>query len=117
MSEATASAKQPVIGDEISGSGKQFFDNVIHDNLLESLLELTAAVWTYHDRVLILEQVLGDLLGDGTDIASLIEAYEPTPEQQAARARARAELVESVFRSFSRRPTPGHEPDTSGKEP
>ena len=94
---------QREIGAEINGPGKQFFDDVVHDNLWESLVELTAAVWTYHDRTLILERVLQDLVGDGQDIATLIEQYEPTEEDNAARAAEREELVNNVFRSFSRR--------------
>ena len=94
------------IGQEIFGPGKQFFDNVVHDNLLESLLELTAAVWTCQDRVMILENVLSDLVGEDRDVSALIEAYQPTEQQEAARAAARAELVRSVFRSFSRPTTP-----------
>lgn len=91
------------IGAEINGPGKQFFDNVVLDNLWESMLELTAAVWTYRDRSIILERVLQDLVGDGQDIADLIERYEPTDEDNAARTAEREELVSNVFRSFSRR--------------
>ena len=92
------------IGAEIDGPGKQFFDNVVLDNILEAMLELTAAVWTYRDRAMVLERVLGDLIGDDKDISALIENYRATPEDDAARAAERAELVETVFRSFSRRP-------------
>ena len=94
----------PDIGTEINSSGKQFFDNVILDNIWESLLELTAAVWTYRDRAIVMERVLQDILGEDKDIAALIEAYEPTPEVNATRAAERAELVDNVFRSFTRRP-------------
>lgn len=95
------------IGGEISGSGKQFFENVVLDNIWESMVELTAAVWTYRDRSIILERVLQDVVGDGKDIAALIEAYEPSEEDNAARTAERAELVSNVFRSFSRRPGEG----------
>lgn len=89
-----------VFGDEINGAGKQFFENQVIDNLHDSLLELTAAVWTYRDRSIILERVLQDIVGK--DIGALIEAYEPTPEDNAARAAERAELVSNVFRRMSR---------------
>ena len=92
------------IGAEIDGPGKQFFDNVVLDNILEAMLELTAAVWTYRDRAMILERVLGDLIGNDKDISALIENYRATAEDDAARAAERAELVQNVFRSFSRRP-------------
>ena len=91
-----------VFGDEINGAGKQFFDNQVLDNLHESLLELTAAVWTYRDRAIIIERVLQDIVGDGKDMGAMIEAYEPTPEDNAARAAERAELVSNVFRRMSR---------------
>jgi hypothetical protein len=91
-----------VFGDEINGAGKQFFDNQVLDNLHESLLELTAAVWIYRDRAIILERVLQDIVGDGKDMGAMIEAYEPTPEDNAARAAERAELVSNVFRRMSR---------------
>ncbi len=104
------------IGSEINGPGKQFFDNVVLDNILESLLELTAAVWTYHDRAIILERVLQSLVGEGKDIAALIEAYQTTPEEDAARAAERAELVNNVFRSFARRPVSMKHSVTSGEQ-
>jgi len=91
-----------VFGDEINGAGKQFFDNQVLDNIHDSVLELTAAVWTYRDRSMILERVLQDVVGSGKDIGALIEAYEPTPEDNAARAAERAELVSGVFRRMSR---------------
>ena len=103
------------IGAELSGSGKQFFDNVVLDNILESLLELTAAVWTYRDRAIILEAVLSDLVGRDKDITALIEAHEATPELDAARAAERAELVTNVFRSFSRRPVSSRDCSDSGE--
>ncbi|MDG2241918.1 MAG: hypothetical protein P8L66_00325 [Rhodospirillaceae bacterium] len=89
-----------VFGDEIDGPGKQFFDNQVLDNIHESLLELTAAVWTYRDRAILLERILNDVVGK--DISTMIEAYEPTPADNAARAAERAELVSNVFRRMSR---------------
>jgi hypothetical protein len=100
----TGDSRLSELGDEINSSGKQFFDNVVLDNILEAMVELTAQVWTYRDRSIILERVLQDIVGDGKDIAALIEAYEPTEADNAARAAERAELVSNVFRSFSRRP-------------
>lgn len=93
----------PEFGEEINGPGVQFFDNVVLDNIWESMLELTAAVWTYRDRMIVLEKVLQDTLGPDKDISALIEAYEPTPEDKKQRESERTELVSTVFRSFSRR--------------
>ena len=104
------------IGTEIDGPGKQFFDNVVLDNILEAMLELTAAVWTYRDRAIILERVLGEVTGNGKDIAALIEAYQSTPEEDAVRAAERAELVNNVFRSFTRRPVSMKQSSASGEQ-
>lgn len=103
MSEADP--KFPV-GGEIDGPGKQYFDNVVLDNILDVLLELSASVWTIRDRNIVLEQVLSDLLsqrGDDVDLNALIEAYQPSEENKAARKAERAEFVAGVFASFSRR--------------
>jgi hypothetical protein len=112
MADATKQALKRHIGAELEGSGKQFFDNVVLDNILEALLELTAAVWTYRDRAIILEAVLSNVVGKDKDIGALIEAYVTSSEEDKARAAERAELVTNVFRSFSRRPV--SEKSTSG---
>ncbi len=95
------------LGHEIDGAGRRYYDDVVLDNILESLLELTATVWTYHDRVLVLESVLDELLqrdaGKPT-LAQLIENHEPSAEEKARRRTEREALVDGVFRSFSRRP-------------
>lgn len=96
------------VGDEINGPGRRYYDDVVLDNLMESLLELTAAVWTYHDRSLVLERVLERLLAsshDRPDLAREIEAYRPSPEDLARRRAEREQLVSDVFRSFARRPS------------
>ena len=96
------------LGHEIDGAGRRYYDDVVLDNILESMLELTATVWTYHDRVLVLESVLDELLGraDGkATIAELVERHEPSAEEKARRRAEREALVDGVFRSFSRRPT------------
>tara|TARA_B100001094_G_C17534657_1_gene486228 strand:- start:165 stop:512 length:348 start_codon:yes stop_codon:yes gene_type:complete len=94
-----------LIGKEINSSGKQFFDNVVFDNIIESLVELTAAVWTYKDRTIILERVLQSIITDKKDLDLLIENYNPTPEEIAKRKEEREKLVTNVFKSFSRRPS------------
>lgn len=90
------------LGDEIGGSGKAYFDDVVIDNILDALLELSAAVWTYHDRVIVLEKVLGD---NGIEVSDAIEAHLPDQDEIAAREAERAALVQRVFGSFVRRPT------------
>ncbi|MEO0411448.1 MAG: hypothetical protein AAF221_06385 [Pseudomonadota bacterium] len=111
MSEADPSnvttSKERIVGDEIDGVGKQYFDNVVIDNLMDAFLELAAEVWTLKDRGIVLETVLTDVLkeqGKDADINALIEAYEPSEEIKAARKGQRSQFVASVFASFSRRP-------------
>jgi len=93
-------------GDEVYGEGKRFFDDVVIDNLMEAFLELTATVWTYHDRTLVLEKVLQDMVGKDkdVDINQLIEQRVPSCEEKAERKAAREQMVNSVFESFARRP-------------
>jgi len=93
-----------IVGKEINSSGKQFFENVVFDNILESLVELTAAVWTYKDRSMVLERVLQSIISDKEDLNLLIENYKPTPEDIETRKKEREALVANVFKSFSRRP-------------
>jgi len=90
-------------GHEIYGPGKQFFDDVVIDNLMEAFLELTATVWTYHDRSLILERVLQDLIGKDkhVELDLLIEQYE---EDKQHRQQEREKMINRVFESFAKRP-------------
>lgn len=99
---------RPDIGAEINGPGRRYYDDPVIDNLMESMLELTAAVWTYHDRTLVLESVIGKLLAEShgdPDIDQLIEQHQPSVEERARRKAEREQLVTDVFRSFARRPT------------
>ncbi|MEM6683114.1 MAG: hypothetical protein AAF607_12830 [Pseudomonadota bacterium] len=103
---AAAEADQFPVGGEIDGPGKQYFEDVVIDNLMDAFLELSAAVWTIRDRNIVLEQVLSTVLaeqGKTVDLGAMIEAYQPTPEVKAARAAERAEMVKNVFASFSKR--------------
>lgn len=92
------------LGEEVNGPGKIYFENVVIDNILEALLELSAAVWTYHDRVNVLEKVLAS---KGIDVTDEIEAHMPDEAEIKQRADERAELVQRVFGSFVRRPVAG----------
>ncbi len=96
------------IGAEINGPGRRYYDDPVIDNLMESLLELTAAVWTYHDRTLVLESVIGKLLAEShghPDIEQMVEQHQPSADERARRKAERDKLVTDVFRSFGRRPT------------
>ncbi len=107
------------LGAEINGPGRRYYDDVVLDNLMESLLELTAAVWTYHDRTLVLESVIEKLLAESharPDVGSLIEQYRPSADEQARRRAQREQLVTQVFRSFSRRPTLESVPAGAGRQ-
>lgn len=104
--EQNAPRERPV-GGEIDGPGRHYFDNVVIDNMLDAMIELTAAVWTQRDRMMIMERVLQKLVsesGKEINLSKLIEDYVPSPEDQAARAAERNELVAGVFKSFARRP-------------
>lgn len=90
------------LGEEIGGNGRVYFENVVIDNVLDALLELSATVWTHHDRVIVLEKILA---AKGIDVSDEIEAHMPDDMEIAARAAERDEFVNRIFGSFLRRPT------------
>ena len=93
-----------VLGEEINGPGKQFFDNLLFDNILDAILELSAAVWTQQDRIHVLETILAR---QGIPVTEAIEAHLPDADELAERAALRAAFVDRVFSSFVRRPVAG----------
>lgn len=92
----------PDLGIEINGAGRQYFDNVIIDNLMDAIIEMSATLWTVRDRQIVLEKILED---KGIDAGVLIEAYVPDENDLTARLSERDEMVQRIFRSFVRRPT------------
>ena len=103
MDQQTSKTAIPAdLGDEIGGRGRVYFENVVIDNMIEAMLELSASVWTNHDRVLVLEKILE---AKGISVSEEIEAHMPSAEEIAARAAERDAFVERVFGSFMRRPT------------
>lgn len=92
----------PDLGVEIGGPGRTYFDDVMIDNILEALLELSAELWTVRDRQIVLEKVLAQ---KGMDVSDMIEQHLPTDEELAERKALRDEVAERIFRSFLRRPT------------
>jgi hypothetical protein len=104
LEEFKSNSDTESIGKEINSSGKQFFDNVVFDNILESMVELTAAVWTYKDRSMVLERVLGSLISSKGELNKMIESYELTAEEKVLQEEERKMLISNVFRSFARRP-------------
>lgn len=100
--QVTEEAIPTDLGEEIGGRGRVYFDNVVTDNILDALLELSAAVWTNHDRVLVLEKILAD---KGVSVSEEIEAHMPDAAEIASRAAARDAFVDQVFGAFLRRPT------------
>jgi len=90
------------LGEEIGGRGRVYFDNVVFDNMLDALLELSAAVWTNHDRVLVLEKILEE---KGLSVSDEIEAHMPDQAEIERRAAERDAFVDQVFGAFLRRPT------------
>lgn len=91
-------------GYEINGPGRAYFENVVIDNILDALLEVSAAMWTVRDRQYVLEKVLAE---KGIDVADLVEKHVPSDEELAARKAERDEWANRIFRSFLRRPAPG----------
>ena len=91
----------PDLGYEINGPGRQYFDNVITDNMMDALVEISAVLWTLRDRQIVLEKVLTD---KGIDADTLIEAHIPDEVEKSMRAAERDEMVQRIFRSFIRRP-------------
>lgn len=91
----------PDLGLEINGPGRQYFESVVTDNMMDALVELSAALWTVRDRQIVLEKVLTD---NGIDADKLIEAHLPDEAEKAMRAAEREEMVARIFRSFIRRP-------------
>lgn len=89
------------LGIEIGGPGRAYFDDVMIDNLMDAVLEISAAVWTVRDRQIVLEKVLSD---KGIDVSADIEAYVPDENMLAQRKAERDEMVARVFQSFLRRP-------------
>ncbi|WP_394728684.1 hypothetical protein [Altererythrobacter sp. GH1-8] len=105
MNEQSKIAEVPAnLGEEIGGPGKAYFDNVVIDNILDALLELSAATWTFQDRLLVLEKVLEK---HGINAAEEIEQHVPDDAEIASRAEQRAAMVQRVFGSFVRRPVAG----------
>ena len=98
MDMITPSSK--IVGEEIGGSGKAYFDHVVTDNVIDALIELAAEVWTTRDRLMVLEQVLAE---QGIDAANLVEAHVPSGTQAAERKAAREAFVAQIFQSFLRR--------------
>ena len=96
--------KQPSFGDEVDGAGKAFFDSVVIDNIIDSLIDLTAQVWTHRDRAIVLEEVLNEVIAKHGDlnISQMIERHHPSAAQQQQRTAEREAFATSVFRSFNR---------------
>ena len=91
----------PNLGFEINGPGRQYFDNVVMDNLMDAMVELSASVWTIRNRQIILEKVLKE---NGIDAEALIASHVPDEAELASKSSERDEMVARIFRSFLRRP-------------
>lgn len=100
--DMAAAPTRPLIGQEIDGPGKAYFDHVVTDNIMDALVELAAEVWTTRDRLLILEAVLAER---GIDAAALIEAHVPSEAVKAERKTQREAFIAQIFASFTRRPS------------
>lgn len=97
------------LGIEIGGPGRAYFDNVMFDNILDSILEMSAAIWTVRDRQIVLEKILAE---KGIEVTDLIEQHTPNADELATRQAERDVLAQRIFKSFLRRPT-----DNAAKDP
>lgn len=91
----------PDLGYEINGPGRQYFDTVVTDNMMDALVEMSAILWTVRDRQIVLEKIL---TSKGIDADALIEAHIPDEAEKTMRAAEREDMVGTIFRSFIRRP-------------
>ncbi|MFK7830439.1 MAG: hypothetical protein AB8B57_11745 [Congregibacter sp.] len=90
------------LGFEIGGPGRVYYDDVIADSVVESLMEIAALIWTVRDRQIVMEKVLAE---KGIDVSSMIESHVPDDVEAAHRLEERDALVKQVFHSFLRRPS------------
>ena len=100
MSDSQAGGVPEDLGFEIGGPGRVYFDDVITDNIVDAVMELSALLWSVRDRQIVLERVLAD---KGMDVSALIEAHTPDEAEAAERRTERDAMVKQVFRSFLRR--------------
>jgi hypothetical protein len=104
MTEAQSGAVPESLGFEIGGPGRVYFDDVVTDNIVEALMEVSALMWTIRDRQIVLEKILAE---KGMDVSSAIEAHEPDEAETEERRVERDAMVQQIFRSFLRRPRAG----------
>lgn len=90
------------LGEEIGGRGRVYFENVVIDNILDAMLELSASVWAHRDRVAVLEKVLEQR---GIDVTEAIETHTPDQDELKRRGQERDAFVERIYGAFLRRPT------------
>ncbi len=84
---------------EAAGRRPAFFEQDGMDQMLSIILELAAELWVVRERVFVVEAVLQT---QGVAVSDAVEAFQPTPEQQATLARMRAEMTAQMFRSLNR---------------
>ncbi|MFT7288194.1 MAG: hypothetical protein ACI87W_002309 [Halieaceae bacterium] len=98
------------LGFEIGGPGRVYYNDVITDNVVESLMEMSALLWTIRDRQIVLEKVLAE---KGIEVTSLIESHEPDEAEMEDRRLERESMVQQLFKSFLRRPSAGAAKDAT----
>ena len=100
MTEAQTGAVPESLGFEIGGPGRVYYDDVVTDNIVEALMEMSALLWTVRDRQIVLEKILAE---KGIEVSAMIEAHEPDEAETEERRAERDAMVQQVFRSFLRR--------------
>lgn len=71
-----------------------FFDDPVKDHLLRGLVTVSMELSVTRERVATLEALLAQA---GVIAAGQADAYQPAPEDAAARAQQREKLIESVL--------------------
>ncbi len=107
-----ADPETPILPEAIRAHPEKFvfLENVVLDNLVSTVMELSAQVWTLKRRTLTTEKLL-----ETKGIASVeeIETFVPPAEDLALWEAERDRYIKAVFAPFAR-VVPTEAPDSSG---
>lgn len=91
--EARMTEQLPI---DSSSRRQAFFEQDGVDQLVSMVLELATQVWVVRERLYYMERAAGKL---GVELTAAVNAYEPTPEEQAELAGMRSRMLEELFRT------------------
>jgi hypothetical protein len=84
-----------------AGRRQTFFEADGVDQLVSMVLELSAELWTLRQRLYIAERAIE---GQSRPLPELIEAYRPSPAEQAELESMRGAMVRELFRTINQPP-------------